>query len=107
MSNVINKEDIGRNCLVDGKATNYNKDKEPSPPSKFFKMAGHHWLAKVDTDKRIGVSGLYVYQWSPVNQRWYETNAVGTCDKPVMNLEGAVLVKSIEQPECPMSLIVV
>lgn len=93
---------VGRNNYVDGKLFNYQTDKEPSPPSMYFKQASHHWIAKVDTDKRL--YNYRVLQWGPKAIKWYNSDDVGTCEEPIINLKGAVWLGAVEQPELPIAL---
>jgi hypothetical protein len=97
----INPSEIGRNNYQ-GSLTNYHSDKEPSPPGQYFKHAGHHWIAKVDGDKRL--HSYKVLQWSPVTKQWFQSNDVGTYLPAQNNLEGAVWLGAVEQPEFPIAL---
>lgn len=93
---------VGRNNYVDGKLFNYHPLKEPSPPPMYFKHAGHHWIAKVDGDKRL--YNYRVLQWGPKAMKWYHSDDVGTCVEPIINLTGAVWLGAVEQPEFPYAL---
>lgn len=98
----VDSRQVNRNNYVDGKLSNYQEDKEPSPPSMYFKHAGHHWIAKVDADQRL--YSYRVLQWGPKAMKWYNSDGVGTCEEPVINLKGAVWLGAVEQPELPWAL---
>lgn len=98
----IDPEHVARNNYIGGKLSNYQADKEPSPPGQYFKHTGHHWIAKVDGDKRL--DDHRILQWGPKAMKWYNSNGVGTCEEPIINLAGAVWLGAVEQPELPFAL---
>ena len=46
------------------------------PPNYHIKLAGHHWLEKIDMDGHS--FGLIVLQWNPGAQKWSHSGNVGT-----------------------------
>lgn len=50
--------------------------KEPRPPGREIRLAGHHWLDDFNMDGQF--CGRVVLQWNPGAKRWSHSGMVGT-----------------------------
>ena len=86
------------NELVDDRRRN----RQPVPPAKFFRQAGHHWLVHRLPDN--GPQNVMIAQWSPSQQLWFHSNELATTAKPI-GYDGKLThwewVSEIPIPEIP------
>jgi hypothetical protein len=54
---------------------------EPQPPAAHIRHAGHHWLQQRSMDGNT--FSTVVLQWNPVQNKWFQSGSIGSCDPPI------------------------